>query len=120
MYQPCAVRGGESLRNLLYVVHAASRIERLTALSQDVGQIPTLDQTHVEVKPAINLAVTMYRNHMGVSQTGCGVRLTAKAFLELRVVARLGGQHLERYHAVGRIVVGAVNLAHAPLTEQLH
>ena len=88
-------------------------------LGEHLTQRATLDQPHVQVEPAVDLAEAVDGDDVRVVDPGGGLRFAAKALLEDLVLGHVVWQDLERDDAVGPGVVGLIDLAHSAPAQQL-
>src|SRR5690606_7394906 len=110
------VRGLQRPRGVLHQPQRLVRVERTAG--DDGRQRLAAHQLHHQVRraPAVRalvLAVVVHRRDARVVQRGDGARLDAEAVQELRVVAQLRAQHLDRDAAAQPGVGGFPDLAHA-------
>lgn len=112
--QPGRVRGIQSVGDLLDDRHGEVGAERLVRLLEDRAEVAALDETHVEIEPAVDLPEAVDGDHVRIVQSGSGLRLTAKPLLKRDIGGHVIRQHLERDDAVGPGVVGAVDLPMPP------
>ena len=111
------VRRVQRQSDLLDDAHRSRRLQR-TVLEKSV-HIATLDQPHRHVEASVDFAELMYRDHMGLVETGCSLRLAAKP-LSKHLVAGVGfGQNLQCHDTVHIRVIGPPHLAHAATAHQL-
>ena len=105
-------------RHLLDDRDGPFRGEWPVGFGQHGSEILAVDQPHVEVELAVDLAVAVNGNDVRLAQARRGVRLAAEALLEDRVAGEVGGQDLECDDSVGDGVVRPEYLAHSAPTEQ--
>ena len=97
--------------------HRSRGLQR-TVLEKSV-QIATLDQPHRHVEASVDFAELMYRDHMGLVETGSSLRLAAKP-LSKHLVAGVGlGQNLQGDDTFHIRVIGPPHLAHTATAHQL-
>ena len=77
-----------------------------------------LDQAHVDVEHAVDLAEVVHGDDVRLLQPGGDARLAPESVLVARVGRHVGPQQLERHHPLADGVVGAVDLAHAADADQ--
>ena len=83
-------------------------------------QVAAVDQPHVDIEAAVDLAVIVDGDDVRVVQPGGGVRLPAEPLGEAGVLGQVRRKHLDRHDSVGRGVVGAPYFADAAAAQQLH
>ena len=112
VHQAVGVRVVERRGDLANDRHRPPRRQR-TDMPQQRRQAVALDQPHVDVEHAVDLAEVVHRDDVRLLQPGRDFRLPAEPLLEAVVGGHLGAQQLDRDHALAGGVVGAVHLAHA-------
>jgi hypothetical protein len=118
VHQPGFMGGIQRGRELLDHCHGPLGAHRPVTFEQTV-HVDAVDQRHHQIQlPVIVFPGVMDRDDVRFGQPGGGVGLAAKPFPIPRLVAQLGGQHLDRHVAADHGVVGFVHLAHAALTDQ--
>ena len=118
MHQSDLVRGMHCLGHLLDNQHRPGRIQR--TVGQHLSQVAAVDQPHVDIEAAVDLAVIVDGDDVRVVQPGSGVRLPAEPLGEAGVLGQVRRKHLDRHDSVGRGVVGAPYFADAAAAQQLH
>ena len=120
-----AVDEPELVRTIEPVGHLADhhdgerRAERLLGLLQHRAEIAAFDEPHVQIQPAVDLAVSVDGDDVGIVDARGHLRLAAEACLERLVLRHVMWQDLERDHTVGLGVVGLVDLTHPAPADQL-
>ena len=117
--QPGGMRGVQRRRDLLDHLHREILRQRLFRLAEHGPEVAALDQPHIQIEPAVDLAETVDRHHMWVVESGGGLRFAPEPRLERRVGRHGRRKHLERDYSVGPGVEGPVDLAHSPSAYQL-
>ncbi len=117
--QPHLVCRIQCCRNLFDHRDGALRVQPSAVVADVLQQVAALDQAHVDVESAVDLAVAVDRHHVRVVQTCRDACLAAESLLKLAVLGQMCGQHLERDDPVGAGVVGAIDLSHAAAAQQL-
>ena len=85
---------------------------------QVAGQVDAVDEAHVEVGLAVDLAVIVDGYDMRVAQPGGQLGLAQEPTLEVHVGSQPGRQALERHHPVLASVPGPEDLAHPAPPDQ--
>ncbi len=139
IHQVCEVVSGDQnvLRFHITVRHTAGMcgVQRRGDLSHDghcprwahwpvafqhAGQVGAVDQAHVQVKLAVDLAVVVDRHDVWLGQPSCGVGLALHPGAKRRVVGVLRRYQLEGYGPALAAVFGLVDLAHSAAAQQPH
>jgi hypothetical protein len=109
MNEADAVRGVQRRRNLLDDLHGP--LGSQGAAGQDVLQVLTVDQPHVDTQPVFDLPEVVDRYHVGIVQSCRGVGLSSKPLFEHRIGGQLRRQYLDGHHPLGAGVEGLPHLA---------
>jgi hypothetical protein len=86
---------------------------------QGLGQVVALNQPHVEVEAAVDLAEVMDGDDVGVGQPGSALALLEEAPAKLLVPDEPGAEPLKRDDPLPACVVGSVGPANAAPTDQV-
>ncbi len=116
VHQAVLVRGVQRPRDLGQDPQRAVLVDRADA--HGPPQVDPLDQQHVEVELAVDLAEVVHRDDVRVAQPGHDPRLPLEPGPVLPVGHRTR-QPLQRDDPVAGAVVGAVHDAHAALPQQI-
>ncbi|PQM44595.1 hypothetical protein C1Y40_05246 [Mycobacterium talmoniae] len=108
--KPGVVGRVEGGRELFDDRHGAGGVQP-ALLGEDGGQVAALDEPHVEVEAAVDVAVVVDRHDVRVVEVRGATGVVAEALRKLRIRGELRGQHLDGDDAVGAGVVGAIHLA---------
>ncbi len=120
VHQTFFVRGVQRLRDLFQHRHRVRRAHRAVGGEQG-ADVTSLDQPHVQVEPAVDLAVGVDRDHVRLAETSGRVRLALEAVPELIIGGQVLGQQFEGYDAVVAGVVRAEDLPHpTPRDQSFH
>ena len=111
-------RGGEleAVGDVHADLHDQRLVERLR-LGDHLVEVLAADELHHDVGLALLLAEGVDLGDVGVVELGGGLRLAAEGGEELRRVAEAPQHHLDGDDAGERLVVGAVDAAHAAAAE---
>ncbi len=112
------VRGGDRARCLGCDPRRLTRRQR-AGPPDDRGQVFAVDELHDDVRADLVGAVVVHGHHAGMVQRRRRLRLLPKAGEEVRVVAVLGPQDLDRHVAFELAVAGSVDGRHPALAEEL-
>ena len=118
MHQAVGVGGVEGARELRDHVDGPFWRQRAVP-PEEVAQVVALDETHVEVEPAVDGAEVVDRDDVRLVQLRDQRRLAAEPRLERRVVGEVRDEALERDETVTHRVVRAEDLAHPATPEPL-
>ena len=118
MHQTRFVSGIERGRDLGHHLDRLLRRQRFPS-GQNLREACALDQPHVEVQPAVDLPEVVDGNDVRLGQPCCALTLLKKPLDKAIVRGKFGTQPLERHNPFPARVVGPVDLAHAPPTNQL-
>ena len=117
MYQADSVRAVQRRRNLFHDRHRLGGTQRAAPLDQRLDVL-ALDQAHVEIQPAVDLAEAVDGDHVWVGQTRDDVGFPEEPLAVAPVGDQVLGKEFQRDHAVGGPVERLVDLSHAALAEQ--
>ena len=118
--RPASCAASSAVATCSTTVTANAGAERLLGCPRSmVAEVAALDQPHVQVEQAVDLAVAVDRHHVRIVEPGRGLRFAPEPLLEDRVLGEMVRQHLERDDAIGLGVVGPVDLAHTAPADQL-
>lgn len=117
MDQPSGVRRIQGPGDLTDDVDSALGGQR-AMLGQDRREICAVNQTHVQEQPAFDLAEGVDGDHVSLPQSGGKLGLTTEPRTVTLVLDQEWSKHLEGDHPPVTLVVGLVDLAHPPATEQ--
>src|SRR5688500_11933004 len=111
-----AVGVGESLGYLCDQGDGAAGIQPTS--SDDLVEACAVDETHVDVEPAVTLAEVVNRNDVRVLEARRAVRLSAEPSTEVLIARDIGWKELERHGAATTSIERPVNLAHPASPEE--
>jgi len=117
MDEPALVSGVERVGDLLNQPESASCLEH-PFLDQHPLQVGAFDQAHRDVELTCDLAGFVDRDDRGMIERRGQPRLAQEALPETNVLGQLGCEDFYRDVPVKCEVVGAVDNAHPPATEQ--
>jgi hypothetical protein len=114
--QAVVVGGVEGVGDLADQVDRAAGVHR--PVLQGLAQVGAVDQAHVDVEPAVDLAEVVDRDDVGLAQPGRDAGLAAEPAGVLRVVGQDLREELDGDVALVAGVVREVDLAHAAGAQQ--
>jgi hypothetical protein len=74
--------GVQSRPDLLHHLHGELGVDRPLAFGEDVTEGAALDQPHVQIEQAVDLAIAVDRHHVGITQAGRSLGLPTESLLE--------------------------------------
>lgn len=104
--------------NLFDHRHRTIRAQPSAVFGDVAGQVATLDEPHVDVEPAVDLAVAVDGHHVRVVEAGRYACLPAEAALKVFVLGQMRRKDFEGNHPIGGGVVGTVDASHAAAAQQ--
>ena len=113
------VRGGEAGADLAGDLHRLVGRKPADA-ADEVGEVLAPDVLHRDEVLAVHLADVVHAAHVGVRDLACDPDLVQEPREARRVHGQPFGQELEGDRLPQLQVVGAVDLSHSPLAQQLH
>jgi hypothetical protein len=112
------VGGGQASPGLDEALHhhrpAPAVAHGRSVLAQPLAERVTIDELHRDEHAIVDHARLVDLHHVGVREPGEHLGLSQQAVLGASVLGGLGSQQLDRHASVELLVVGCMDLAHAP------
>jgi len=110
------MRVGEGRANLLHDVQFCAQVKRLAVADDLVERLP-VQEFHHDVGQAVLVAEVVNRNNVRMAEIARVARFLVEALEHVRFAGESLGERLDGHIAADARIAGAIDNAHAPLSE---